>query len=75
MSSPLITIESKSSPSEAVDIMLQSNVRHLLVVDNESSEDANKLIGIITPLDFTRSQGYAGSDENDTIEKLLEYYI
>ena len=36
MSSPLITIDSKSSPSEAVDIMLQNNVRHLLVIDNES---------------------------------------
>jgi signal-transduction protein with cAMP-binding, CBS, and nucleotidyltransferase domain len=75
MSSPLITIDSKSSPSEAVDIMLQNNVRHLLVIDNESSEDINKSIGIITPLDFTRSQAYAGSDDNDTIEKLLEYYI
>lgn len=75
MSSPLITIESKSSPSEAVDSMLQNNVRHLLVVDNESSEDVNKPIGIITPLDFTKSQGYAGSDDNDTLEKLLEYYI
>ena len=75
MSSPLITIESKSSPSEAVDSMLQNNVRHLLVVDNESPEDVNKPIGIITPLDFTKSQGYAGSDDNDTLEKLLEYYI
>jgi CBS domain-containing protein len=75
MSSPMITIESKSSQSEAVDIMLQNNVRHLLVVDNESSEDVNKPIGIVTPLDFTRSQEYAGSDDNDTIEKLLEYYI
>ena len=75
MSSPLITIESKSSPSEAVDSMLQNNVRHLLVVDNESSEDVNKPIGIITPLDFMKSQGYAGSDDNDTLEKLLEYYI
>ena len=55
--------------------MLQNNVRHLLVVDNESPEDVNKPIGIITPLDFTRSQGYEGSDDNDTIEKLLEYYI
>src|ERR687889_741428 len=44
MSSPLITIDSKSSPSEAVDIMLQNNVRHLLVVDNESSEDIDKSI-------------------------------
>jgi CBS domain-containing protein len=75
MSSPLITVKSKSLSSEAVDIMLQNNVRHLLVIDNESSEDVNKPIGIITPLDFARSQGYAGSDDNDTIEKLLEYYI
>jgi CBS domain-containing protein len=75
MSSPLISIESKSSQSEAVDIMLQNNVRHLLVVDNESSENVNKPIGIVTPLDFTRSEGYEGSDDNDTIEKLLEYYI
>ena len=73
--SSLITIESKSSPSEAIDIMLQNNVRHLLVVDNESSENVNKPIGIVTPLDFTRSEGYEGSDDNDTIEKLLEYYI
>ena len=75
MSSPLITVKSKSLSSEAVDIMLQNNVRHLLVIDDESSEDVNKPIGIITPLDFTRSQGYAGSDDNDNIEKLLEYYI
>jgi CBS domain-containing protein len=75
MSSPLISIESKSLQSDAVDIMLQNNVRHLLVVDNESSENVNKPIGIVTPLDFTRSEGYEGSDDNDTIEKLLEYYI
>ena len=77
MSSPLITIESRSSPSEAIDAMLRNNVRHLLVVDNSnrSPEDKNKPIGIITPLDFTRSQDYAGSDNNDNIEKLLEYYI
>ena len=75
MSSPVITIESKSLASEAVDTMLQKNVRHLLVVDNESSDDANKPVGIITPLDFTRSEGYAGSDDNDTVEKLLEYFI
>ena len=76
MSSPLITIESRSSPSEAIDTMLQNNVRHLLVVDNNKlPEDKNKPIGIITPLDFTRSEGYAGSDDNDAIEKLLEYYV
>jgi CBS domain-containing protein len=77
MSSPLITIESRSSLSEAIDTMLQNNVRHLLVVDsnNRSPEDKNKPIGIITPLDFTRSEGYTGSDNSDNIEKLLEYYI
>src|SRR5947209_1375664 len=49
MSSPLITINSTSSPSVAADMMLKNNVRHLLVID-----DVNKPIGIITPLDFTR---------------------
>jgi CBS domain-containing protein len=75
MSSPLITVKSKSLSSEAVDIMLQNNVRHLLVIDDQSSEYVNKPIGIITPLDFTRYQGYEGSDDSNTIEKLLEYYI
>ena len=75
MSSPLITIDSNSSASEAVDMMLRNNVRHLLVVDSKSSEGLDKPIGIVTPLDFTKSEGYAGSDDNDTVEKLLEYYI
>jgi CBS domain-containing protein len=75
MSSPLITIDSNSSASEAADMMLRNNVRHLLVVDSKSSEGLDKPIGIVTPLDFTKSEGYAGSDDNDTFEKLLEYYI
>jgi CBS domain-containing protein len=75
MSSPLITIDSNSSASEAVDMMLRNNVRHLLVVDSKSSEGLDIPIGIVTPLDFTKSEGYAGSDDNDTVEKLLEYYI
>ena len=75
MSTPLITIDSNSSASEAVDMMLRNNVRHLLVVDSKSSEGLDKPIGIVTPLDFTKSEGYAGSDDNDTFEKLLEYYI
>src|SRR5215218_8472721 len=49
MSSPLITINSNSSPSVAADMMLQKNVRHLLVVDNDKS-DINKPIGMVTPL-------------------------
>ena len=79
MSSPLITISSKSSPSEAADMMLQHNVRHLLVVDrsndNNNSINPSKPIGIITPLDFTRYQEYSNDKEKDTIEKILEYYI
>jgi len=73
MSSPLITISSDSSPSAAADMMLQHNVRHLLVVDKSSM---NRPIGIITPLDFTRYQEYPNvDDKKDTIEKILEYYI
>ncbi|MFL6431102.1 MAG: cyclic nucleotide-binding/CBS domain-containing protein [Nitrososphaeraceae archaeon] len=72
MSSPLITIKSRSSPSEAADMMLQHNVRHLLVVDNDN---VNKPIGIITPLDFTRHQEFVANEDREAIEKMLEYYI
>jgi CBS domain-containing protein len=75
MSSPLITISPKSSPSEAADMMLQHNVRHLLVVDRSDSGNLNKPVGIITPLDFARYQEYANDKEKDTIEKILEYYV
>lgn len=76
MSSPLITINSLSSPSVAADMMLQNNVRHLLVVDNDDkSNNLNKPIGIITPLDFTRYEEYSNDEEKDNIEKILEYYI
>jgi CBS domain-containing protein len=72
MSSPVITISSKSSPSKAADMMLQHNVRHLLVVDNG---DKNKPIGMITPLDFTRHQEHVANEDREAIEKMLEYYI
>ena len=72
MSSPLITISPKSSPSEAADMMLQHNVRHLLVIDNDN---ADKPIGVITPLDFTRHQEYVANEDREAIEKMLEYYI
>ncbi len=36
MSSPLVTISADSSPSVAADMMLQHNVRHLLVVDKNN---------------------------------------
>ena len=73
MSSPLITISSDSSPSVAADMMLQHNVRHLLVVDKTNID---RPIGIVTPLDFTRYQEYTNvNEEKDTIEKILEYLI
>ena len=73
MSSPLITINAASSPSMAADMMLQNNVRHLLVVDEK--DNANKPVSIITPRDFTRYQEYAANEDKDAIEKILEYYI
>jgi CBS domain-containing protein len=72
MSFPLITISSSSPPAEAADLMLQHNVRHLLVVNNE---DKHKPVGIVTPLDFTRYQEYAEDKGKDSIEKILEYYV
>ncbi|MFZ0893245.1 MAG: CBS domain-containing protein [Candidatus Nitrosopolaris sp.] len=63
MSSPIITIDSKSSASAAVDMML----RNILVVDKSNS---NKPIGMITPLDL-RDEEY--TDEGlDAIEELSE---
>jgi CBS domain-containing protein len=73
MSFPLITINATSSPSMAADMMLQNNVRHLLVVDDK--DNANKPVSIITPRDFTRYQEYAANEDKDAIEKILEYYI
>jgi CBS domain-containing protein len=73
MSSPLLTIASDSSPSVAADLMLQHNVRHLLVVEKNNLD---RPIGIVTPLDFTRYQEYTNvSEDKDAIEKILEYYI
>jgi CBS domain-containing protein len=50
MSSPIATIDANSSVEAAADLMMQNQVRHLLVVDNE---DVNKPLGIITSTDFT----------------------
>ncbi|HET7149441.1 MAG TPA: CBS domain-containing protein [Candidatus Nitrosopolaris sp.] len=70
MSSPLITIDSNSSASVAVDMMLQNNIRHLLVVDISNS---NNPIGIITPLDL-RDEEYTDEGLKLAIEELSEYY-
>jgi signal-transduction protein with cAMP-binding, CBS, and nucleotidyltransferase domain len=70
MSSPIITIDSKSSASAAVDMMLRNNIRHLLVVDKSN---ANKPIGMITPLDL-RDEEYADEGLKHAIDELSEYY-
>lgn len=73
MSFPLITIDSNSSPSKAADTMLSSNVRHLIVVD-EKSTDVDKPVGMMTPRDFTKYQEYT-REEIRSIQKILEYYV
>lgn len=70
MSTPLITIQASSSTSAAADMMVKNDVRHLLIVD-----DRNKPIGIITPLDFTRSQGYTAEEDRGAIATVLERYM
>jgi CBS domain-containing protein len=60
MSSPLVTIDPKSSVEVAADVMLQNNVRHLLVVENE---DIRRPLGIVTVTDFA---GYLKTDSGPT---------
>jgi CBS domain-containing protein len=68
MSDALVTTDAISEVSVAADIMLQSKVRHLLIVEGD---DINKPLGIITPTDFT---GYLKQSLNvDTVNaKILE---
>jgi CBS domain-containing protein len=70
MSSKLITIDIDSSTSAAVDLMLQYNVRHLLVVDKDHPE---KPIGMITPLDL-RDEEFTDEGLMKAIEELSTYY-
>ena len=79
MSSPLVTINSRSSVEVAADIMSQNKVRHLLVVedntDTTSSDnddyDITRPLGIITPSDFV---GYLKENLNidEVNAKILE---
>jgi CBS domain-containing protein len=74
MSLPLVTINPNESSSRAIDMMIQHNIRHLLVVDD--SMEINKPIGIVTPRDLTRYQEFTRDDANkDDLEKILEYFI
>ena len=73
MSSPIITIDSNASASKAVDMMLQYNVRHLLVVDKKNNNRDSKPIGMVTPLDL-RGEEYTDDALRDSIEELSAYY-
>ena len=78
MSVPLITIGSTSTPAVAADTMLRYNVRHLLVIDDNSINDksGSNFVGIITPLDFARYDEFPNDEvAKDEIERMLEYYI
>jgi CBS domain-containing protein len=75
MSSPLVTIDSRSSVEVAADIMAQNKVRHLLVVEENTNSDEDykisRPLGIITPSDFV---GYLKENLNidDVNAKILE---
>ena len=74
MSLPLVTINPDESLSTAIDMMLQHNIRHLLVVDDKV--EINKPIGLVTPRDLSRYTEVTRDDANiDNLEKILEYYI
>jgi CBS domain-containing protein len=74
MSLPFITINQNESPSTAIDLMLQHNIRHLLVVGDNTQ--INEPIGIVTPRDLTRYQEFTRDNDNkENLEKILEYFI
>jgi CBS domain-containing protein len=70
MSTPIITIKGSSSSSTAAEMMIKNDVRHLLVIDDES-----KPFGIITPLDLTRNQGSTDDEDRAAIETVLDRYM
>lgn len=72
MSDALVTTDAISEVGVAADIMIQNQVRHLLVVKDD---DINKPLGIITPSDFAGylKENLNMDDVNATIiESLIE---
>ena len=68
MSSTLVTIDADSQIDVSPDIMLQNNVRHLLVIQDN---DTSKPVGIISPGDFI---GYLKNnlDIDDVNARIIE---
>lgn len=71
MSSPIITINSEESPSAAANVMLRKGVKHLLILDNDKS---NEIIGLITPLDLLRYQENIVGEDKEAIKNVLDTY-
>ena len=53
-------------------MMLQHDVRHLVVVGNNNKEES-KPVGMITPLDL-RTEEYTDNALSDSIQELSAYY-
>jgi CBS domain-containing protein len=69
---PLIITKSNSSVEDATDLLVEKKIRQLLVVDKE---DANKPVGLVAPMYFTRYMDIRrGDNENNAISRILEYY-
>ena len=51
MATPVVTIDPRSSVESAADLMLQNDVHHLLVVENE---DLCAVLGMVTSTDFAK---------------------
>jgi CBS domain-containing protein len=70
LSDALVTTDAISEVGVAADIMIQNQVRHLLVVKDD---DINKPLGIITPSDLARylKENLSIDDVNATIIKSL----
>ena len=68
LSDVLVTTDALSEVGVAADIMIQNNVRHLLVVEGD---DVTNPLGIITPTDFA---GYLKENLNmdDVNARILE---
>ncbi|MDF2737195.1 MAG: inosine 5-monophosphate dehydrogenase [Nitrososphaeraceae archaeon] len=74
ISLPLVTINPNESLSTAIDLMLQHDIRHLLVINDKM--EINKPLGMVTPRDLTRYQEVTRDDANkEILEKIFEYYL
>jgi predicted transcriptional regulator len=68
MSFPLLTIDATASVEQAVNIMIQNGIRHLLVIENN---DIYKPLGIITASNFARYLKW-NLDIDDINAKILQ---